>query len=147
MFTLFLCRLAISVKKVLARFRLNIGSPGDSMCQSTMAYMPRAVAISIRLCTRSVNSLGFVSYPPSWMYIEIRNTSAFQSVASAFSEAVLRHWEYHCRPCDDMPRNWIGWLYLLHSLVPHTCSWPLMSTGVPVPPACVVQVTEPLRVD
>src|SRR5688572_23463626 len=64
------------------------------------------------------------------MYIEMRMMSAFQSVASASREAVLRHWLYHCRPCVDMPRNWIGWLNWLHSFVPHTCSWPLMATGV-----------------
>ena len=63
--------------------------------------------------------------------MEIRSTSAFQSLASASSEAALKHWRYHCRPWVLMPRSWIGLLYWLHSLMPQTCSWPLIATGVP----------------
>src|SRR6266542_192651 len=92
------------------------------------------------------------------MYIEMRITSACQSVASAFSDAVLRHWLYHCRPWLLMPRSWIGWPNWLHSLVPHTRSWPLIATGAPRPdslPAasravivyvCVVEGASPLIV-
>src|SRR5690242_548778 len=29
-----------------------------------------------------------------------------------------------------MPRSWIGLLYWLHRFTPHTCSWPLIATGV-----------------
>src|SRR6266498_1648763 len=81
------------------------------------------------------------------MYIEMRITSACQSVASAFSDAVLRHWLYHCRPWLLMPRSWIGWPNWLHSLVPHTRSWPLIATGVPVCAGWVVPVTGALRPD
>src|SRR6266511_1118411 len=81
------------------------------------------------------------------MYIEMRITSACQSVASAFSDAVLRHWLYHCRPWLLMPRSWIGWPNWLHSLVPHTRSWPLIATGVPVCAGGVVPVTGALRPD
>src|SRR5687767_943486 len=46
-----------------------------------------------------------------------------------------------------MPRSWIGRLYWLHRLTPHTCSWPLMATGVPVCPGWVVPVTAALAPD
>src|SRR5688500_86500 len=64
------------------------------------------------------------------MYIDSRRWSACQSVASASSELSLTHCGYHWIPCVLMPRNWIGWLYWLQSLVPQTCNCPLIDTGV-----------------
>src|SRR5690349_11194467 len=65
--------------------------------------------------------------------MEIRRTSAPQSVASASSEAVLTHCEYHWMPCVLMPRSWIGFPCWLHSFTPHTRNCPLTSAGRPAP--------------
>src|SRR5205823_854862 len=120
----------ICLKKVSAFLRSSCGSPGWIVCQSTMTYIPRAVAMSMIRLASSVNFFGSDAYPPSRAYVDTRITLAFQSWARASSAAPVRQCAYHCVPCVLMPRSWTGLPDAEHSCVPQTWSLPYLWTGV-----------------